>query len=726
MSRPNRKPTRRQLVRISAADTTIRIALAFTLLVTLLGVAGEASAADETTTTTSLPEESTTTTTDPSTTTTTFPESTTTTQPGITTTTLPGDTTTTLPPGVLPTPIEPTVPPDTDIDEGDFVVGTRPAPPIVFPLAGDHFFHSTFGAPRDGGRRRHAGTDIFAKRGVPVLAVADGVVEEIDEAVLAGQYIVLRHDDGWRSKYLHLDNDTPGTDDGLAIGYAEGIEVGVWVPAGTVLGYVGDSGNAETTAPHLHFALHQPNGLPIDPYRALVRAPEVPPLYLRLIPSVLNTSMVGYLDPDRTGFNAGISVVGDHVFMGTWGNDRRCPGTGVRVIDVSNPRDPLRVAAFATADEFPGTATESIWVGAVETPDFTGEIAVVGVRHCDVDGWARSSGRFAGLAVYDVSDLLNPSLLTTVHSGGGTGGVQHIDVNTESGRVLVAASVPNSLLDDPLALGDVRFYDLSDPATAIRLSDWDFRRDAPLLEVEPLRARLGDDDLSAGDVTWLDPTRVVVAHPAAGLVTLDVADPTAPAFLDVASPYGTFDLVFGPEEIVGPQHSARNGRLHGGSVLVQTDEILEPRPGDDDDPGQWGGQILYDMSGPVGPRVLSTFGTENSRGGGDGEVGRDGYYSALESIAFGETHELVAWMSDGVRLVDLADPSAPQEVGFFVPPPRRDPQGWWVAPDRAQSFPLVWGVVSDGELVYVSDANSGLWIFRVTTGEAVPGRLTPK
>ncbi len=329
MSRPNWKPTRRQRVRATAAGTTIRITLALTLLVTLLGVSGVASAADETTTTTSsLPEESTTTTPSRRPRRRLSPSRRLRSKPGITTTTLPGDTTTTLPPGVLPGPVVPTVPPDTDIDEGDFVVGTRPAPPIVFPLAGDHFFHSTFGAPRDGGRRRHAGTDIFADRGVPVLAVADGVIEEMDQAVLAGQYIVIRHDNGWRSKYLHLDNDTPGTDDGLAIGYAEGIEVGVWVPAGTVIGYVGDSGNAETTAPHLHFALHQPNGLPIDPYRALVRAPEVPPTYLRLIPSVLNTSMVGYLDPDRTGFNAGIAVVGESRLHGHLGE--RSPLSGNR------------------------------------------------------------------------------------------------------------------------------------------------------------------------------------------------------------------------------------------------------------------------------------------------------------------------------------------------------------------------------------------------------------
>ena len=63
-----------------------------------------------------------------------------------------------------------------------------------------------------------------------------------------------------------------------------------------------------------------------------------------------------------------------------------------------------------------------------------------------------------------------------------------------------------------------------------------------------------------------------------------------------------------------------------------------------------------------------------------------GYYSAHTSIPYGETGELVAWFSDGIRVVDLADPSNPREVAYFVPPPRADPQGWWIAPDAPGRF----------------------------------------
>lgn len=81
--------------------------------------------------------------------------------------------------------------------------------------------------------------------------------------------IVVRHDDDWESWYIHLDNDTPGTDDGEGRGIAEGLEPGVRVTAGQVIGYVGDSGNAESTPAHVHFELRTPDGVPVNPYEAL-------------------------------------------------------------------------------------------------------------------------------------------------------------------------------------------------------------------------------------------------------------------------------------------------------------------------------------------------------------------------------------------------------------------------------------------------------------------------
>lgn len=145
----------------------------------------------------------------------------------------------------------------------------------VFPVQGNHSYTDTFGAPRSNGRT-HKGIDILAKRMTPVVAVAPGVVIAAEASKgISGTYIKIRHDDGSISSYLHLNNDTPGTDDGKGQGIAEGIEVGVHVDAGTVIGYVGDSGNAETTTPHLHFAYTADGKTAVDPYQELKAAEGV-------------------------------------------------------------------------------------------------------------------------------------------------------------------------------------------------------------------------------------------------------------------------------------------------------------------------------------------------------------------------------------------------------------------------------------------------------------------
>ena len=137
---------------------------------------------------------------------------------------------------------------------------------MTLPLAGPLRVLSTFGAERDGGERDHKGIDLAAPRLTPVLAVRDGVVTRINRA---GVSVFIRHDDGWSSWYLHLNNDTYLTDDGLGGGVAPGLEEGDRVVAGQVIGWVGDSGNAEPTPPHLHFELRTPWGEPIDPLRSL-------------------------------------------------------------------------------------------------------------------------------------------------------------------------------------------------------------------------------------------------------------------------------------------------------------------------------------------------------------------------------------------------------------------------------------------------------------------------
>lgn len=134
---------------------------------------------------------------------------------------------------------------------------------LIFPVVGESTYSDDFGDPRCCGRT-HEGNDIFPAdgKGVPVVAVADGVVGWIGSSCC---YFEIDHADGYSTWYIHLDNDTPGTDDGLGWGIADGIEPGAEVTAGQLIGWSGDSGNAEGSSPHLHFEIRE-NGVAINPY----------------------------------------------------------------------------------------------------------------------------------------------------------------------------------------------------------------------------------------------------------------------------------------------------------------------------------------------------------------------------------------------------------------------------------------------------------------------------
>jgi len=151
-------------------------------------------------------------------------------------------------------------------------------PPIVFPVVGNVSYQDTWGAPRGGGRS-HIGQDLMAEKMQPLVAAAAGTVSWITLPQASYGYMVTITDDaGWSYHYVHLNNDTPGTDDGaaqLSDVFAPGIELGAPVAAGQLIGYVGDSGNAENVAPQLHFEIEDPSGEPVNPMAALDAAVRV-------------------------------------------------------------------------------------------------------------------------------------------------------------------------------------------------------------------------------------------------------------------------------------------------------------------------------------------------------------------------------------------------------------------------------------------------------------------
>lgn len=164
--------------------------------------------------------------------------------------------------------------PTAHIDDLIAEVGRERELVLVFPQDAEAtHFDDTWGDGRSGGRR-HKGSDLMAPKSTPVYAVADGVVSIMRKSGLAGYWIGLEHAGGVESWYMHLNNDEPGTDNGRASldqVYAPGIEVGSFVAAGQLIGYVGDSGNAEYSGSHTHFELRV-DGRAIDPYPLLIDA----------------------------------------------------------------------------------------------------------------------------------------------------------------------------------------------------------------------------------------------------------------------------------------------------------------------------------------------------------------------------------------------------------------------------------------------------------------------
>lgn len=109
----------------------------------------------------------------------------------------------------------------------------------------------TFGAPR-GRDRRHQGVDIFAPRGTPVRSATDGVVLRVQDGGLGGRQVWVLGPGHERHYYAHLDD------------WAPALRAGERVRAGSLLGTVGDTGNARGTPPHLHYGVYGREGA-IDP-----------------------------------------------------------------------------------------------------------------------------------------------------------------------------------------------------------------------------------------------------------------------------------------------------------------------------------------------------------------------------------------------------------------------------------------------------------------------------
>jgi murein DD-endopeptidase MepM/ murein hydrolase activator NlpD len=145
---------------------------------------------------------------------------------------------------------------------GRYTVVERTLATLAFPVPSltRRAVDSAFGTPRDAGAREHEGVDIFAPRDAPVVAVADGLARSATNA-LGGNVVWLHAAGGRRFYYAHLDRAA--------------VQGSARVRAGDVLGFVGNTGNARRTLPHLHFGIYE--GGAVDPLPWLQPDDPLPP-----------------------------------------------------------------------------------------------------------------------------------------------------------------------------------------------------------------------------------------------------------------------------------------------------------------------------------------------------------------------------------------------------------------------------------------------------------------
>jgi hypothetical protein len=512
---------------------------------------------------------------------------------------------------------------------------------------------------------------------------------------------------------------------------------------------------------------------------------------------------VGQTNLGGRGYHGNVWAHDGFAYVGTWGSGTLCPATGVKVVDLSDPANPRQVGVLAA---YPNTTQEHIVVRRVDTPRFRGDLLAVGIQLC-------GGGGRRGLALFDVTDPRSPVELGFYDSG--ASGVHELDMVVQGSRVLALLAVPYSESRSG-GQGDFRIVDVTDPRRPVQLSHWGVWSGLGLDPAGGVGCQARSYAHSAK--ASADASRAYVSYWDAGVVVLDISDPTRPAplarlapgpndtgathsvaeadggrYLLIAdeesvfrTPYGLRFRVDGPSgpldirgcEALFSRRLEETGVIdasivNAGSGCPNQPLAFDPRGrvavvddggcalgekaarlaaagalamviGERGGPVSLGGGarvampvIIVDQAAAAALRAATAAGPASVRLptarpwsglriweiadlATAREVGRfqtpnslafppptNGFYTihnplVVDDLAF------LSWYSDGLRVLDISDPSQPREVGAYVPPAARNPQGGFF-PDQT----MVWGVAVTGDLVLVSDVNSGLHVLRM-------------
>jgi hypothetical protein len=251
-------------------------------------------------------------------------------------------------------------------------------------------------------------------------------------------------------------------------------------------------------------------------------APSPPPAPTpRSAPSAADTGVppaltfVGASDLGGRGANADLAVLDGYVYVGGYASGGACPGHGVRIVDISDPANPLVVASAAG---IPGTTSEDVDVIRLASPAFTGTVLAVGIQRC---GQSVARG---GLMLVDVTDPRAPATLAFFDTSPGPSGVHELDVTLQpNGRALALLAVP---LSERGGVGDFRVVEITDPRHPTQLAHWGAGQAFGMREgigcVRRNQVHAHSARASA------DGTRAYVSYWDAGLIVMDISEPSRP------------------------------------------------------------------------------------------------------------------------------------------------------------------------------------------------------
>ncbi len=383
-----------------------------------------------------------------------------------------------------------------------------------------------------------------------------------------------------------------------------------------------------------------------------------------------NLELVGALE--LSPVNADVWAHDNFAYVGTWAGGG-CPGTGVKVVDISDPARPRLVSTLAA---HANTSAEDIVVRRVNTPFFQGDLLAVGLQICNTN-----SPGLRGLELYDVTAPAAPQLLSFFDTTNESRGVHELDLLVRGGRVFALLATQARF----------RLVEVTDPRNPRQVSDWHLteKLGEPLTGDPPLNSKFVHSALASPDGTL-----AFLSYWDAGVMILDITDPAAPRYLGRTA--------FGPGE-EGNAHSV--SASPDNRLLLQADEDCSA--GRAPPFNDFGFLRIFDISNPRQPQQVAIFHSPHSRVDPLLGPAAAGAFCIHNPFLVGEM-AFLSWYTDGIRAVDLANPRRPREVGWFLG--QGDIWGVYVQPEKES-------------LVLASDESFGLYVLRPSRPEPAAGGL---